>query len=87
MATAKKSSAKSEDGLVTEYILSKKKAACKIIDRIMKEFKNEERIQSAPLNQLSSVMGTLLDKFGADEKEKASDGQLAEIFGDFEEVR
>ena len=87
MATVKKSSAKAEDGLVTEYILSKKEAACNIVDRILEEFKNVERIQSAPLNQLSSVMGTLLDKFGADEKEKASDGQLAEIFGDFEEVR
>ncbi len=87
MATAKKSSAKAVDGLITEYILSKKEAACSIVDFILEEFKNPVRIKDAPLNQLSSVMGILLDKFGADEKEKASDGQLAEIFGDFEEVR
>ena len=87
MATAKKSPAKGDDAFVTEYILSKKKDACDIVDCILEEFNDKERIKSAPLNQLSSVMGVLLDKFGADEKEKASEGQLAEIFGDFEEVR
>lgn len=87
MATAKNNFDKAEDVLVTEYIHSKKKEACSIVDKIMREFKNEERISNAPLNQLSSVMGTLLDKFGADEKENGSEGQLAEILGDFEEVR
>lgn len=77
----------SHDTVVADYIKSKKKAACKLVDRIMKELGDEERITSAPVNQLSSVMGTLLDKFGAGEKEKASEGTLAEIFEDFEDVR
>ncbi len=87
MKTQKNNKGNAEDHLVTDYILSKKKEACDIVDKIMQEFKSEERIANAPLNQLSSVMGTLLERFGADEKKKASDGTLAEIFGDFEDVR
>lgn len=72
---------------ISKYVKTRKKAVCGIIDSIMEQFKSPERIEGAPLNQLSSVMGTLLDKFGADEKEKASDGALAEIFADFDDVR
>lgn len=75
-----------EENVVSEYIKKKKKDACRLIDTIMREIGNPERISNAPLNQLSSVMGTLIDKFGADEKDKASDGTLATLFDDFEDV-
>ncbi|MBQ9757157.1 MAG: hypothetical protein IJW15_01910 [Clostridia bacterium] len=81
-----------EDGfgdtnVISEYITRKKKDACRLIDDILNEIGNPERISSAPLNQLSSVMGTLIDKFGADEKDKSLDGTLATLFDDFEDVR
>ena len=75
-----------DDNIMGEYIRAKKKDACALIDRIMAEIGNPERIASAPLNQLSSVMGTLIDKFGSDEKEKAAEGTLDRLFEDFEDV-
>ena len=73
--------------IISEYINRKKKDACRLIDTILQEIGNPERKSSAPLNQLSSVMGTLIDKFGADEKDKSLDGTLATLFDDFEDVR
>lgn len=70
---------------IKDYINDKKELACVLSDRILDEI--EKKIQDAPLNQLSSVLGTLLDKFGADEKAENSEGQLAKIFQDFEDIR
>ena len=79
--------ASGETNVISEYINKKKKDACRLIDTTLQEIGNPERISSAPLNQLSSVMGTLIDKFGADEKDKSLDGTLATLFDDFEDVR
>ena len=84
---ARRKKADKDETVIADYIKSKKKDACMLVDRIMKELADEERISAAPVNQLSSVMGTLLDKFGAGEKEKSAEGTLAEIFGDFEDVK
>ena len=75
-----------DDGLISEYIRAKKKDACRLIDSIMRELGNPERIANAPLNQLSSVMGTIIDKFGSDEKDKAKEGSLSTLFDDFEDI-
>ena len=70
---------------IKDYINDKKELACVLSDRILAEI--QKKIDDAPLNQLSSVLGTLLDKFGADEKAENSEGQLAKIFQDFEDIR
>ncbi len=70
---------------IKDYINDNKEFACLLSDRILVEI--ERKIKDAPLNQLSSVLGTLLDKFGADEKSENSEGQLAKIFEDFEDIR
>ncbi len=75
-----------DDSLISEYIRARKKDACRLIDSIMRELGNPERITSAPLNQLSSVMGTIIDKFGADEKDKSKEGTLSTLFDDFEDI-
>lgn len=76
-----------EDNIISDYIKKKKKDACKLIDSIMAELGSQERISSAPLNQLSSVMGTLIDKFGNDEKDLSAEGTLATLFDDFDDVK
>ena len=76
-----------DDNVISDYIRKKKKDACKLIDSIMKEFGNPERISAAPLNQLSSVMGTLIDKFGSGEKDLSAEGTLATLFDDFDDVK
>ncbi len=75
-----------DDNLISDYIRSRKKDVCVLMDRIINEIGNPDRIASAPLNQLSSVMGTLIDKFGAGEKDKSAEGTLATLFDDFEDV-
>ncbi len=77
--------AKNEEKLVLKkYIRSKKEIVCEIADKIIAEI--NKKIEDAPLNQLSSVLGTILDKFGADEKAENSEGLLQGMFDDFEDV-
>ncbi len=77
---------KSVENLITEHIRGKKKEVCEVIDRLICEIGNPDRIAAAPLNQLSSVLGTLIDKFGAGEKDASAEGTLATLFNDFEEI-
>lgn len=74
--------------IISDYIKSKKTEACRLVDAILQELSSRERISGAPVNQLSSVMGTILDKFGADEKgEIDADGILSTLFEDFDDVK
>ena len=75
-----------EDELVVKkYIRGKKKKICKIADKIIKEI--DKKIEDAPINQLSSALGTILDKFGADEKNESEEGLIAKVFEDFEDIK
>ncbi len=76
-----------EDNVISEYIRNKKKDVCKLIDCIMQEIGDPERISNAPLNQLSSAMGTLINTFGNGERDLSADGTLANLFDDFEDVK
>ncbi len=70
---------------INEYIKSNKKKIFKLADKILEQM--DDKIQDAPLNQLASVLGTILDKFGADEKSENSEGLLVKLFEDFEDVK
>lgn len=75
-----------DDNLVVKkYIKGKKKKICRIADKIIKEI--DKKIEDAPINQLSSALGTMLDKFGADEKIENEEGLLTKVFEDFEDVK
>lgn len=74
-----------EDLILKNYIKSKREVVCSIADKIIDQI--NKKIEDAPINQLSSVLGTILDKFGADEKEENAEGILAKVFEDFEDVR
>lgn len=74
-----------DDLILKKYIKSKKEIVCTIADKIIDEI--NKKIEEAPINQLSSVLGTILDKFGADEKAENSEGILTKVFEDFEDVR
>lgn len=41
----------------------------KLIRLYMKELSSEEKLKSAPLNQIASALGTLIEKFSKNEKE------------------
>lgn len=75
----------SDEQILKTYIKSKKEIVCHIADKIIEEI--DKKIEDAPINQLSSVLGTILDKFGADEKNEVEEGTLSKVFEDFEDVQ
>lgn len=77
-----------EERLIHNHIRGKKREVCALIDRLLAEIGDEERIRSAPLNQISSMVGTLIDKFGSDEKGDAEgNGLLQSLLSEFKEIK
>ena len=85
----KKTTRKNEDeNVILNHINSKKGDVCSLIDELLREIGSAERIANAPLNQLASAVGTLIDKFSANEKKNpASSGELSHIFEYFKDVK
>ncbi len=71
---------------VSEHIAGKADEVCSIVDGILSELQNRERLESAPLNQISSALGTLVDKFSKTPDEDGS-GELTKIFSDFKDIK
>ncbi len=87
MARKKQAQGKDETPILT-HINSKKGDVCGLIDKLLSEIGSEERISNAPLNQLASVVGTLIDKFSVNEKATSgSAGELSRIFEYFKDVK
>lgn len=86
---AKKRNLQSKDETpILNHINSKKEDVCTLIDLLLKEIGSNERITNAPLNQLASVVGTLIDKFSANEKSASGGvGELSSIFEYFKDVK
>lgn len=79
---------KGDENIILNHINSKKGDVCLLIDNLLREIGSEERISNAPLNQLASVVGTLIDKFSANEKASSSSvGELNHIFEYFKDVK
>lgn len=73
--------------MITSYVASRKEDACEVIGIILSELKKPERIEDASLSQLTSVLGLMIDKFGADEKDSSQEGMLPEILNEFKDVK
>ena len=74
------------ENFISDYLKKNEKKACELIDAIMTEMTNPEKLASTPLNQLSSVLGTVIDKFGAEENGNEN-GTLDALLGDFKDVK
>ena len=48
---------------ILEYMDTKKDAVCLIIDRYLKALLDEDKIEKATTSQLTTALGTLIDKF------------------------
>lgn len=57
---------------VLAHMDEKKEQVCTIVDKILLQMGNEEKIASTPLNQLATTMGILIDKFTANEVSRAN---------------
>ena len=83
----KKRKKSADKSVITEYIESKKSEVCELLDSIFAELSNPERLANAPINQLSSVLSTLIDTFGENEKDGQKTGTLFELFDEFKNIK
>lgn len=56
--------------VVLSYMDSHKRDVCTLIGALLKELKKPERLAAAPLRELATTMGILIDKFTANELSK-----------------
>ena len=83
---------------VLAFMESQKQDVCKVIDNLLNAINDPEKIAAAPLNQLATAMGIVIDKYTAGEAPKAADerqnnllaaieGWQEEAFDDLPEIQ
>ena len=55
----------------TDLIEKNRKGAQRLIKLYMKELSRPEKLEDAPLNQIASALGTLVEKFGKETREES----------------
>lgn len=61
-----------KDRSANELLNKNRARAKKLIKLYMKELSNPEKIENAPINQIASALGTLIEKFGRDDEKSGS---------------
>ena len=69
---------------VDKYMAKKQKDALKFIGKCLDTMSSEEKLSNAPINQIASAMGIVMDKFT--KKEDENDGTLKEILKAVKEI-
>lgn len=69
---------------VDKYMAKKQKDALKFIGKCLDTMSSEEKLSNAPINQIASAMGIVMDKFT--KKEDENDGALKEILKAVKEI-
>lgn len=64
------------DGAMEDYMEKKRKDALDFIGKCLDTMSSEEKLTNAPINQIASAMGVVMDKFA---KKDDDDGRLGEI--------
>ncbi len=67
----------SENQDIDEYMEKKRKDALDFIGKCLSTMASDEKLTNAPINQIASAMGVVMDKFT--KKEKESTGMLDDI--------
>lgn len=55
---------------ILSYMESKKNTVCEFIDKYLDAMMNDEKIAAATVNQLSTALGTVIDKFTANSQKQ-----------------
>lgn len=78
---------KGEENAVSDYISKNRHRVCKLFDAVLCELESKERLQNAPLNQLVSTLGTLIDKFGQSGSDQAAEhGSIDDIMKKYKDI-
>ena len=66
-------------GTISEFMEEKNAEICDIIDTYLSVLSDSERIAAAPLNQIASALGTVIDKFTKNANANADNGKLEKL--------
>ncbi len=64
---------------IMEHLSKNSKAVCDIIDRYLAVMNDPERLANAPLNQVASSLGVLVDRFSKSKKDDSSHAVLEKL--------
>lgn len=52
---------------------------CKIVDMYLRELSNREKLENAPINQIASALGVIIEKFTKNADTSRDDGMIEEL--------
>ena len=52
---------------------------CKIVDMYLRELSNREKLENAPINQIASALGVIIEKFTKNADTSRDDGIIEEL--------
>lgn len=64
------------------YIENVQGDLCKIVDIYLSELSNPEKIEGAPINQIASALGTIIEKFTKNSGSEPDNGMLEQLIAD-----
>lgn len=65
-----------------QYIGESQSELCKIADMYLDELSNREKLEGAPLNQIASALGTLIEKFTKNFGGEPDNGMLEQLISE-----
>ena len=64
---------------ISEFMEEKNAEICDIIDTYLSVLSDSERISAAPLNQIASALGTVIDKFTKNAQNSDDNGKMEKL--------
>ena len=69
-----------------EHIQGNRKAVCDLIDQYLDIMSDPERLEKAPLNQIASSLGVLIDKFSKSTAKEKENTELEKVLEAVREI-
>lgn len=61
------------------YIEVLQEELCSIVDMYLKELSNRDKLENAPINQVASALGVIIEKFTKNTHQQQDNGMLEEL--------
>ena len=71
--------AASKKSSISEFMEEKNSEICDIIDTYLSVLSDSDRISAAPLNQIASALGTVIDKFTKNSQSSDDNGKMEKL--------
>lgn len=70
---------KNDEKNLRGYIEEIQGKMCRIVDMYLSELSNREKLENAPINQVASALGVIIEKFTKNTASERDDGRLEEL--------